>query len=155
MIRCACARSFARWNARAFCRCCWWPSRADEELVAAPWISASTTTSCGRSTRTSCSPASLTQIKRKRYNDRLRRQRAQTIELAVTDGLTGLYNRRYLDNHHEASWSTARWLAGVRCPSASPISTASSSVNDTYGHDAGDEVLRELRGTHPPDRSRR
>jgi PleD family two-component response regulator len=26
-------------------------------------------------------------------------RRLETIEMAVTDGLTGLHNRRYLDNH--------------------------------------------------------
>ena len=41
----------------------------------------------------------LTQIRRKRYNDRLRDSVNQTIELAVTDPLTGLNNRRYLDKH--------------------------------------------------------
>ncbi|HRP79642.1 MAG TPA: PleD family two-component system response regulator, partial [Aquamicrobium sp.] len=40
-----------------------------------------------------------TQVKRKRYNDHLRASVAQTIEMAVTDGLTGLHNRRYLDSH--------------------------------------------------------
>ena len=40
-----------------------------------------------------------TQIRRKHYNDHLRASVTQTIEMAVTDGLTGLHNRRYLDSH--------------------------------------------------------
>jgi two-component system cell cycle response regulator len=84
-----------------------------------------------------------TQIKRKRYNDRLRRSVRETIELAVTDGLTGLYNRRYLDNH-------MRQLVDRAVARGRPLSICVTdidrfkSVNDTYGHDAGDEVLREL-----------
>ena len=36
-----------------------------------------------------------TQVRRKRYNDELRQSLTETIEMAVTDGLTGLHNRRY------------------------------------------------------------
>src|SRR3546814_9309399 len=50
---------------------------------------------------------SLTQIRRKRYNDRLRTSVRQTIELAVTDGLIGLNNRRYLDTHLRTLFSRA------------------------------------------------
>ena len=86
---------------------------------------------------------SLTQIRRKRCNDRLRASVRQTIELAVTDGLTGLHNRRYLDNHMKLliDRATAR---------GRPLSVCITDidrfklVNDTYGHDAGDAVLREV-----------
>ncbi|NYT34944.1 PleD family two-component system response regulator [Rhizobium sp. WYCCWR 11128] len=86
---------------------------------------------------------SLTQIRRKRYNDRLRASVKQTIELAVTDALTGLYNRRYLDNHLNVLFN--RSMARGR-----PLSVLITDidrfkhVNDTYGHDGGDEVLREF-----------
>lgn len=85
----------------------------------------------------------LTQIKRKRYNDRLRMSVRQTIELAVTDGLTGLNNRRYLDNHLKVLFNRA-------AARSRPLSVCITDidrfklVNDTYGHDAGDEVLREF-----------
>ena len=39
-----------------------------------------------------------TQIRRKRYTDRLRDNVQPSMELAVTDPLTGLHNRRYLDS---------------------------------------------------------
>lgn len=85
----------------------------------------------------------LTQIRRKHFNDKLRTSVRQTIELAVTDGLTGLHNRRYLDNHLKILLERA--MARGR-----PLSLCITdidkfkSVNDTYGHDAGDEVLREF-----------
>ncbi len=40
-----------------------------------------------------------TQVRRKRFSDRLRDNVQMTIEMAVTDGLTGLHNRRYLERH--------------------------------------------------------
>src|SRR5690606_33470508 len=86
---------------------------------------------------------SLTQIRRKRCNDRLRASVRQTIELAVTDGLTGLHNRRYLDNHMKLliDRATARGRALSVC--ITDIDRF-KLVNDTYGHDAGDAVLREF-----------
>lgn len=86
---------------------------------------------------------SLTQIRRKRCNDRLRASVRQTIELAVTDGLTGLHNRRYLDNHLKLliDRATARGRALAVC--ITDIDRF-KLVNDTYGHDAGDVVLREF-----------
>ena len=65
-------------------------------------------------------------------------QRVQ--ELSITDGLTGLHNRRFLNERLEAEWARS-----VR--HSQPISILLSdvdnfkSVNDTYGHDKGDEVL--------------
>ncbi|MBT9368278.1 PleD family two-component system response regulator [Rhizobium sp. CSW-27] len=85
----------------------------------------------------------LTQIKRKRYNDRLRASLSHSIELAVTDALTGLSNRRYLDSH-------LRTLFNRAASRTRPLSVCITDidrfkqVNDTYGHDAGDEVLREF-----------
>ncbi|MBX3577881.1 MAG: PleD family two-component system response regulator [Rhizobiaceae bacterium] len=84
-----------------------------------------------------------TQVKRKRYNDELRASVAQTIEMAVTDGLTGLHNRRYLDSHLQTlvDRATAR-----RRPLSIMITDLDrfKSINDTHGHDGGDDVLREF-----------
>ena len=85
----------------------------------------------------------LTQIKRKRYNDRLRTSVRQTIELAVTDGLTGLNNRRYLDNHLKVLFNRAAARGRPLSLCITDIDRF-KSVNDTYGHDAGDEVLKEF-----------
>ncbi len=85
----------------------------------------------------------LTQIRRKRYNEHLRLNLQHTMELAIVDALTGLNNRRYLDNHLKILFDRA----AVR---GRPISICMTDidrfklVNDTYGHDVGDEVLREF-----------
>ena len=47
-------------------------------------------------------------MRRKRYNDRLRANVTETIAMAVTDGLTGLHNRRYLDSHLDTLVERAR-----------------------------------------------
>ncbi|MBX3567211.1 MAG: PleD family two-component system response regulator [Rhizobiaceae bacterium] len=84
-----------------------------------------------------------TQVKRKRYNDRLRASVAQTIEMAVTDGLTGLHNRRYLDSHLSTLFDRA---VSRRRPLSLMIADLDrfKSINDTFGHDGGDDVLREF-----------
>jgi two-component system cell cycle response regulator len=84
-----------------------------------------------------------TQIKRKRYHDRLRESVRDSIAFSVTDPLTGLFNRRYLDNHIEK-------LAFRSRERETPLSLLVididrfKSINDTYGHDAGDRVLTEF-----------
>jgi two-component system cell cycle response regulator len=84
-----------------------------------------------------------TQIKKKRYTERLRDNMQMSIEMAITDALTGLHNRRYMETH----LGTLVEQAATR---GKPISVLVldidyfKSVNDTYGHDAGDDVLREF-----------
>lgn len=84
-----------------------------------------------------------TQVRRKRYNDQLRADVTQTIELAVTDSLTGLHNRRYLDNHLQVLYDRA---IARKSPLSIMITDIDrfKSINDNYGHDGGDEVLREF-----------
>jgi two-component system, cell cycle response regulator len=85
----------------------------------------------------------VTQMRRRRYNEKLRRSVRETIELAVTDGLTGLYNRRYLDNHMAVL--TERAKARGRPLSICMVDLDRfKAINDVHGHDAGDDVLREL-----------
>jgi two-component system cell cycle response regulator len=84
-----------------------------------------------------------TQVRRKRYNDHLRLSVTQTIEMAVTDPLTGLHNRRYLDSHLQTLFERAM---SRRRPLSLMITDIDrfKSVNDAFGHDGGDEVLREF-----------
>jgi two-component system, cell cycle response regulator len=84
-----------------------------------------------------------TQVRRKRYNDQLRASVAETIEMAVTDGLTGLHNRRYLDSHLQTQFDRAvsrRRQLSVMITDLDRF----KSINDRYGHDGGDDVLREF-----------
>jgi len=84
-----------------------------------------------------------TQIRKKRYTERLRDNVQQSIEMAITDGLTGLYNRRYMESHLGA-------LVEQAAARGKPLTALVldidyfKSVNDTHGHDAGDDVLREF-----------
>ncbi len=84
-----------------------------------------------------------TQIKKKRYTERLRDNVQMSIEMAITDALTGLYNRRYMETH----LATLVEQAAAR---GKPIAVLIvdidyfKSVNDSHGHDAGDDVLREF-----------
>jgi len=84
-----------------------------------------------------------TQVRRKRFEDGLRTKFQQSLAAAVTDSLTGLYNRRYLDAHFDA-------VAGGLAAAGKPISLMVldidhfKAINDTFGHAVGDEVLRTL-----------
>ncbi|MCW2524843.1 MAG: pleD [Frankiales bacterium] len=72
--------------------------------------------------------------------DEERRRARQFEQLALTDSLTGLANRRQVD----------QWLEEPRRPTAGPLSVAIldldhfKRINDTYSHGAGDEVLRQI-----------
>lgn len=67
-------------------------------------------------------------------------------ELAVRDSLTGLYNRRYLDETLEREVSRAR-REGVPLSLVMLDIDYFKRINDTYGHQVGDEALRMLAST--------
>ncbi len=86
-----------------------------------------------------------TQIRRKRYTDNLRDNLDQSLELAVTDQLTGLHNRRYMSSRLEAL--VRRAAHGGEPTSVLLVDIDHfKKVNDTHGHMVGDEVLREFAG---------
>ncbi len=84
-----------------------------------------------------------TQVRRKRYGDNLRAAVRETMEQAVTDELTGLHNRRYLMTHLESSFQQSLQRRSAMTLLICDIDFF-KSVNDSYGHDAGDEVLKEF-----------
>jgi len=84
-----------------------------------------------------------TQIKRKRHADFLKQKLDYSLEMAVTDALTGLHNRRYMAGQLQA-------LVGRAGQGGEAVAVLVMDidhfklVNDSFGHDAGDEVLREF-----------
>jgi len=84
-----------------------------------------------------------TQIRRKRYTERLRDNVQMSIEAAITDGLTGLHNRRYMESHLGKLVEQAT-LRGKELALLVLDIDYFKSINDNYGHDCGDDVLREF-----------
>src|SRR5947199_4916140 len=84
-----------------------------------------------------------TQIRKRRYTDHLRDNVQNSIEAAITDALTGLHNRRYMESH----LGTLAEQASAR---GKPLALMMldidffKAINDTHGHDAGHDVLRQF-----------
>ncbi len=82
----------------------------------------------------------LVTMREAQNNRRLRRHRDELAALSTTDGLTGIPNRRRLDQFMDMEWSRA-----IR--SETPLSIILMDIdhfknyNDAYGHGAGDECL--------------
>ena len=83
------------------------------------------------------------QIKRKRYAEFLKQKLDYSLEMAVTDALTGLHNRRYMAGQLQALMSRAGQGGDPVAVLVMDIDHF-KAVNDGFGHDAGDEVLREF-----------
>jgi two-component system cell cycle response regulator len=84
-----------------------------------------------------------TQIRRQRYAVELRQSVNNTMALAVTDDLTGLYNRRYFERHLSILLAKAQEQGRDMAVMLIDMDYF-KSVNDTHGHDSGDAVLREF-----------
>lgn len=72
-----------------------------------------------------------------------REQAASMEREAQADGLTGLANRRRFDRHLAAVHAEARMRHAPLCVAMLDVDHF-KRVNDTFGHGAGDEVLRRL-----------
>ena len=84
-----------------------------------------------------------TQIRRHRYAMELRESVNNTMALAVTDDMTGLYNRRYFDRHLGVMLGKAQELKRDMALMILDIDHF-KAVNDSHGHDIGDAVLKEF-----------
>ncbi len=82
-----------------------------------------------------------TQLRRKYYTESLRESMQATIEMAVIDPLTGLNNRRYMESQ---LGNVLQKAEARRRPVSLMILDIDhfKRVNDTYGHGAGDDVLK-------------
>ncbi len=84
------------------------------------------------------------QIRRRRFLARLRENFERSLSLALTDSLTGLFNRRYLTAH------LARLIGRLGTTPRQPVSIVLididhfKAVNDQLGHAAGDDVLKAV-----------
>ncbi|MAU41608.1 MAG: PleD family two-component system response regulator [Kordiimonas sp.] len=84
-----------------------------------------------------------TQVRRKRYSEQLRQNMHMNFKMAMTDAVTGLYNRHFLYNHLD---TLIRSVEGTDKKVSVMMMDLDhfKAVNDQYGHGAGDEVLKEL-----------
>ena len=84
-----------------------------------------------------------TALRLRALHDELARRNAELEQLARTDVLTGLANRRHADDHLRATIAGAR--RHHRDLSAVLVDIDKfKAVNDLHGHAAGDAVLREI-----------
>jgi two-component system cell cycle response regulator len=83
------------------------------------------------------------QIRQKRYQDRLVANYTASLSMALTDALTGLFNRRYVMGHIERLVARSGEQKKIFAVLMLDIDHF-KNVNDTYGHAAGDVVLKEF-----------
>ncbi len=100
--------------------------------------------------------AALTRMaEREALMQRLRRQYAQSLDLAVTDSLTGVFNRRYLEAYFDlqerarqerADGAQREGAAGQEGPFALLLIDVDrfKTINDRLGHVFGDVALRQI-----------
>lgn len=86
------------------------------------------------------------QVEEHRMNAQLAVLNERLEKLANTDGLTGLYNRRYTLERAEEAWALA--TRNNRCIGAIIGDIDRFKLfNDTYGHEVGDQVLMQVAST--------
>ncbi len=84
-----------------------------------------------------------TQIKRRRFSEYLYKRLDERVEQASRDALTGMFNRRHLEEHLQGmisdSFDTDKGMSIIMADI-----DFFKSVNDNYGHDNGDQVIRQF-----------
>lgn len=75
--------------------------------------------------------------------EELDRKNKELVELSITDGLTGLYNHRFLQERFDFEFKRVRRYGGNLSCLLLDIDNF-KLLNDTYGHQFGDYVLRQL-----------
>ena len=79
------------------------------------------------------------QIRRRRFQESLQNDLDRSLEMAVTDPLTGLRNRRYVRRHLDGL------LRGGKGATALLVDVDHfKRINDGFGHASGDHVLQEI-----------
>lgn len=79
------------------------------------------------------------QLRRRRYQELLHESLDRSLELAVTDALTGLRNRRYVRRHLDSLLRSGA-AAAVLMIDVDRF----KALNDQHGHPAGDAALKEV-----------
>ena len=82
-------------------------------------------------------------VHQKMLHDRLRNTVRDGLQAAVTDSLTGLFNRRYVEPHLARIAEQARTTQREFAVMMLDIDHF-KSINDRFGHAAGDKVLIEI-----------
>jgi len=83
---------------------------------------------------------------RKRLEEQLRLSLAEMEALAMQDPLTGLLNRRAITDHAEAEWHRAQRERRPVCVALIDLDNL-KAINDTLGHQVGDQVIEQLSST--------
>lgn len=81
----------------------------------------------------------------KRLQDELEEKNRELERLSISDGLTGLFNHRHIHELLSEEWDRVERTNDCMSVAMFDLDRF-KSVNDTYGHQAGDRVLIELAG---------
>ncbi|MEA2101058.1 MAG: diguanylate cyclase [Thermodesulfobacteriota bacterium] len=73
----------------------------------------------------------------------LKQRNSELEQISITDGLTGLYNHKYIINRLEQEISHAKRYSTALSTAMFDIDHF-KQVNDKYGHQTGDKVLKEI-----------
>ena len=84
-----------------------------------------------------------TQIKRRRFAEYLYKRLEERVEQASRDPLTGMFNRRHLDEQLQGLIASSQHSKKGLSVIMADIDFF-KSVNDNYGHDNGDQVIRQF-----------